>query len=157
MKKNNNVKCVVCGNGYHLCRSCKDKLAIAPYKLVTDTSEHYKVYQVVNAYRSGVYTKEEARKALLNVDMSDKETYLDSVKKILDEICKVEEVKTFRDVRKNSKPIAINKNTSNKISENKVDKKIIEDVKSKNVESDYVEAIIVKNVNKINDADDTEK
>ena len=92
MSKNNNVKCIICGKGYHLCRSCKDKLAVAPYKLLTDTSEHYKVYQVVNAYRGKIYTKEEAREVLKNVDISDKDTYLDSVKKLLDEILEVEKV-----------------------------------------------------------------
>ena len=91
MNKNNNVKCIICGKGYHLCRSCKDKLAIAPYKLLTDTSEHYKVYQVINGYRGKVYTKAEAKEVLKNIDTSDKETYLDSVKKILSEICDTKE------------------------------------------------------------------
>lgn len=102
MNKNNNVKCIICGKGYHLCRSCKDKLAVAPYKLLTDTSEHYKVYQVVNAYRGKVYTKEEAREVLKNIDISDKDTYLDSVKKILDEILEVEKkTNKVEDIDKN--------------------------------------------------------
>lgn len=102
MNKNNNVKCIICGEGYHLCRSCKDKLAVAPYKLLTDTSEHYKVYQVVNAYRGKVYTKEEAREVLKNIDISDKDTYLDSVKKILDEILEVEKkTNMVEDIDKN--------------------------------------------------------
>ena len=103
MNKNNNVKCIICGKGYHLCRSCKDKLAVAPYKLLTDTSEHYKVYQVVNAYRGKVYTKEEAREVLKNIDISDKDTYLDSVKKILDEILEVEKkINKVEDINKNN-------------------------------------------------------
>lgn len=84
--KNNNVKCVVCGKGYHLCMSCRDKIAMTPWKVLTDTSEHYKVYQVVNGYRSGIYTKEIAKNALSNIDISDKDVYLDCVKKVLDEI-----------------------------------------------------------------------
>ena len=103
MNKNNNVKCIICGKGYHVCRSCKDKLAVAPYKLLTDTSEHYKVYQVVNAYRGKVYTKEEAREVLKNIDISDKDTYLDSVKKILDEILEVEKkTNKVEDIDKNN-------------------------------------------------------
>ena len=102
MNKNNNVKCIICGECYHLCRSCKDKLAVAPYKLLTDTSEHYKVYQVINAYRGKVYTKEEAREVLKNIDISDKDTYLDSVKKILDEILEVEKkTNKVEDIDKN--------------------------------------------------------
>lgn len=90
MGKNDNAKCVICGKGYHLCMSCKEKLAIAPYKTLTDTAEHYKVHQVLNGYRCGVYTKEEANKALSNVDLSDRETYIEAVKKLLDEIMPVE-------------------------------------------------------------------
>lgn len=97
MEKNNNVKCVVCGKGYHLCMSCRDKIAMKPWKVLTDTPEHYKVHQVISGYRCGVYTKDEAKTALGNINIKDKNTYLDSVKKILDEILKVEkpiEVKT---------------------------------------------------------------
>lgn len=90
MGKNDNVKCVICGKSYHLCMSCKDKLSMTPWKVLTDTSEHYKVYQIVNGYRGGIYTKQEAKVALSNVDISDKNTYLASVRKILDEILKPE-------------------------------------------------------------------
>lgn len=101
MEKNNNVKCVVCGKGYHLCMSCKDKIAMKPWKVLTDTPEHYKVHQVISGYRGGIYTKDEAKIALENIDIKDKNTYLDSVKKILNEILKVEntvEVKTEKKV-----------------------------------------------------------
>lgn len=101
MEKNNNVKCVVCGKGYHLCMSCKDKIAMKPWKVLTDTPEHYKVHQVISGYRGGIYTKDEAKIALENIDIKDKNTYLDSVKKILNEILKEEktvEVKTEKKV-----------------------------------------------------------
>lgn len=84
--KNNNAKCVICGKDYHLCMSCRDKIASTPWKVLTDTSEHYKVYQVVNGYRGGIYDKDVAKNALSNIDISDRNTYLDCVNKILDEI-----------------------------------------------------------------------
>lgn len=99
MGKNDNVKCVVCGRGYHLCMSCKDKLSMKPWKVLTDTAEHYKVHQIVNGYRGGIYTKDEARVALANVDISDKHTYLYSVRKILNEILK-QDIKVEKKIQK---------------------------------------------------------
>ena len=106
MGKNDNAKCVICGKGYHLCMSCKEKLAIAPYKTLTDTAEHYKVHQVLNGYRCGVYTKEEANKALSNVDLSDRETYIEAVKKLLDEIMSVEVKAEEKVVTEQNKTVA---------------------------------------------------
>lgn len=132
MKKNNNVKCVVCGKGYHLCMSCKDKIAMKPWKVLTDTSEHYKVHQVISGYRGGIYTKDEARVALENIDISDKNTYLDSVKKVLDEILKVEKpvmVKTEKKVVKTVMPKKIQSKVEKKVEETDNDDKENEEVK----------------------------
>lgn len=128
MDKNNNVKCVVCGKGYHLCMSCRDKIAMKPWKVLTDTPEHYKVYQVVNGYRAGIYTKDEAKIALENINIKDKNTYLDSVKKILDEILKVEkpvEVKVEKKFVKTVTPKKLQSKVEGKIVETESDNKEI--------------------------------
>lgn len=122
MEKNNNVKCVVCGKGYHLCMSCRDKISMKPWKVLTDTPEHYKVHQVISGYRGGIYTKDEAKIALENIDIKDKNTYLDSVKKILDEILKVE------------KPVEVK--TEKKFVKTVTSKKVQPKVEEKNEETD---------------------
>lgn len=85
MPKNNAV-CSICGNEYYMCLSCKDIMALHPYKRYTDTAEHYKVYQIIHGYKNGVYTKAEAKAKFGNVDLSDKSTYREHLIKIIDEI-----------------------------------------------------------------------
>lgn len=86
MAEKNNSTCAICGKAYHLCMSCKDKMKLTPWKVLTDTSEHYKIFQVVRGFCTGIYSKEEAKQALKNVDLSDKDTFLESVKNKIDEI-----------------------------------------------------------------------
>lgn len=119
--KNNNAKCVICGKDYHLCMSCRDKIASTPWKVLTDTSEHYKVYQVVNGYRGGIYDKDVAKNALSNIDISDRNTYLDCVNKVLDEI--------LDDVKMNdTKDVVVNKD--DKVLEKQVNVVDTNDVKA---------------------------
>lgn len=85
METKNNVKCSICGKGYYLCKSCEKHKPTA-WKLYTDTSEHYKVFQIVHGVSIGVYTKEEAKKRLVNVDLSDMNTFKPEVKAVLEDI-----------------------------------------------------------------------
>ncbi len=79
----NNAKCSICGNGYYMCRSCKDQLRLSPWKIHTDTSEHFKIFQIVRGYSIGLYTKDEAKNKFENVDLSDLETFLPEVKSVI--------------------------------------------------------------------------
>ena len=64
----NNSNCAICGKPYHLCLSCKDKMQAEPWKKHTDTSEHFKIYQIIRGYNTGIYTKAEASEKLKTVD-----------------------------------------------------------------------------------------
>ena len=83
MADKNNATCAICGKGYYMCASCKDKMSATPWKIHTDTSEHYKVFQIVKAHSLGVYDDNEARMKLKNVDLSDIETFKPEIKKIV--------------------------------------------------------------------------
>jgi len=91
MAEENNAVCAICGRGYHLCLSCKDKMALTPWKKHTDTSEHYKIYQILHGYSTGVYTKDEAREKFESVDLSDFDSLRENIKDIISDIRKVEE------------------------------------------------------------------
>lgn len=82
----NNSVCSVCGKGYHLCVSCKEKIKVQPWKVVTDTSEHYKIFQIIRAYNTGIYTKDEAKEKLSHVDLNDMNTFIKSIKDKINEI-----------------------------------------------------------------------
>ena len=88
MAEKNNATCGICGKGYYACRSCKASISLHPFKLFTDTAEHYKVFQVVRGYSTGVYTKDEARERFKNVDLQDLEDYMPHIKKIIKDILK---------------------------------------------------------------------
>lgn len=90
MAEKNNATCAICGKPYHVCISCKDVVSVNPWKKHTDTSEHYKVYQILHGYSTGVYTKEEAKKKFEAVDMSDLSTFRTGVKKAIEEIMREE-------------------------------------------------------------------
>ena len=88
--KKHNSFCAICGKSYYYCNSCKDTAHLYPYKILTDTSEHYKVFMIIRGYSNGLYTKEETRDKLNNVDISDLETYKENIKDIIKDILKVD-------------------------------------------------------------------
>ena len=81
-----NATCSICGNGYYMCRSCKDMMQNKPWQLHTFTSEHYKIYQTLHGYNTDVYTKEEAKSKFKTIDLSDFDNLRDNIKNIINEI-----------------------------------------------------------------------
>lgn len=81
-----NATCAICGKGYHLCVSCKSMMEVNPWKIHTDTSEHYKIYQIIRGYSVGLYTKAEAKSKLQMVDLSDLNDLRDNIKNIINDI-----------------------------------------------------------------------
>lgn len=65
-----NATCAICGKPYHMCYSCKGNQN-AVWKRHCDTAEHYKIYQLVHGYTTGLYTDAEAAAKLKNIDVSD--------------------------------------------------------------------------------------
>lgn len=88
MAEKNNATCSICDKEYYKCLSCDDQMRISPWKQYTCTSEHYKIFQVVRGFNIGVYTKEEAKEKLQNVDLSDLNSLRSNIKKIIKEILK---------------------------------------------------------------------
>lgn len=88
MENKNNSICSICGKEYYACLSCHDSIRVNPWKIYTDTSEHYKVFQIVRGYNTGVYNKDEAREKLNNVDLSDIDYFRPNIKQIVKDILK---------------------------------------------------------------------
>lgn len=91
MEKNNAV-CKICGKPYYACMSCADSIKAHPWKAFTDTANCYKVFQVVRGFSTGVYTKDEAREKLQNIDLKDIESFRPHIKKIVKDILKEDKV-----------------------------------------------------------------
>ena len=92
MAEKYNATCSICGRPYYKCISCKDTMALNPWKAFCDTAEHYKVHQVIRGFNSGVYTKDEAKNKLNNIDLFDIELFRPNIKQIVDDILKEEEI-----------------------------------------------------------------
>ena len=77
-----NAKCSICGTPYHMCMSCgKDKGLV--WKRFCCCPEHYKIYQLVHGYTTGLYTKAEAKRKLKNIDTSDIDELRPNIREIL--------------------------------------------------------------------------
>lgn len=92
MSEQINAHCTVCGKGYHMCLSCKDKMRMSPWKIHTDSAEHYKIHQIIHGFSTKVYTEDEVRSKLQNVDLSDLETFKPHIKAIIKDILEKEKV-----------------------------------------------------------------
>ena len=86
----NNSVCSICGKEYYACLSCHDSMKNSPWKMFTDTSEHYKVFQIIRGYSTNVYTKEEAKDKFKNVNLDDIESFRPHIKQIIKDILKEE-------------------------------------------------------------------
>ena len=90
MVEKNNATCSICGKGYYACVSCADAMKLHPWKTHTDTAECFKVFQVVKGFNTNLYTKDEAREKLQNVDLKDMDSFRPHIKKIVKDILKEE-------------------------------------------------------------------
>ena len=86
MSEKANHWCIICGNGYHACDSCNEVKTFKPWRSLTDTVEHYKIFCVLKEYNEKFLTKEEAYNALMNLDLSGRESFKDGAKKTINEI-----------------------------------------------------------------------
>lgn len=92
--------------------SCKDRIRLKPWTIYTDTPDCYKIFQIIHGFSTGVYSKEEAKEKLKNIDLTNFETLKDDIKKVIEDILfEFEEVKDVTEVQEveNQKPVEIQK------------------------------------------------
>lgn len=116
MSKEINHWCVVCGRGYHACDSCNETKSFTPWRTLTDSIEHFKIFTVLKDFNNKLISKKEARELLSNVDLSDKDSFKDSAKSVLAEIYKDDVVET-KTTRKKNKVVAETEVTENNTEE----------------------------------------
>ena len=91
---NINHYCVICGKGYHSCDSCSDIKKFRPWQKIADTSNHYKIYQILNDYVYEVISIAKAQELLKKCDISDYKTFKPNIVKTIDKIISFKEQKT---------------------------------------------------------------
>lgn len=90
--------------------SCKSRIRLKPWTIYTDTPDCYKIFQIIHGFSTGVYSKEEAKERLKNIDLTNFETLKDDIKKVIEDIL-FEEIKDVTEVQEveNQKPVEIQK------------------------------------------------
>lgn len=85
INNNINTHCSICNRGYTVCNACKNEKKFKPWRTVTDTIEHYKIYMAIHGY-TVTQNKELAKAELQNCDLSDMESFKDEIKSVIKEI-----------------------------------------------------------------------
>ena len=88
MSNYNNSTCRICGKGYHRC-NCRSE---GSWRKVTDTAEHYQIFCVVRDYNNGIIDANRASSLLEKMDLSEKDSFKESVKDVLTEIASKKKV-----------------------------------------------------------------
>ena len=81
-----NHYCIICGKGYHACDSCAEVKTFQPWRILTDSSEHWKIYMTIKDFNEGIISKDEAAKQLQNCDLTDKKRFKPSAIASIDKI-----------------------------------------------------------------------
>ena len=85
MAEKNNAFCSICGTPYHICNSCLEQKTFKPWRTVTDTVEHYKIFLAIHGY-SISKNKEEAKRELDSCNLSELKTFKPEIKAVIKEI-----------------------------------------------------------------------
>ena len=96
MSEKYNATCAICGKPYKICRTCQEIKSFTPWRTITDTLQHYTLFLVLSEY-SRTKDKAKAKDELLKCDLSEKESFKDSVKNMIDEIMKEDVIKIIED------------------------------------------------------------
>lgn len=83
MADKNNATCSICGSEYYACFSCKEAMNLHPWKLHCCSVGCYKAFQTVRGFSTGVYSKDEFKSKLKNLDLSNLDNYREHIKALI--------------------------------------------------------------------------
>lgn len=138
----NNARCAICGKSYRMCNSCAEQKKLMPWKIVTDTSEHFKIFIALHRYNK-THDIAVAREDLSHCDLQGWEDFVPNIREMISEI--LGDTSLNNSVESSAKVKAIKRTKK---------RNIVNDVTS--VKNDIVPAIIIttddgKNDKNIND------
>ncbi len=118
---NNNINayCSICGKGYKMCNSCVEQKSIKPWRTVTDTIEHYKIYLAIHGYTVSK-DKESAKKELEQCNLSELESFNSEIKSVIKEIMAEPRKNFVSKKEKNTLESKVNETKGIKTKENEI-------------------------------------
>lgn len=107
--------CPICGQEFDGCRTCRQH-DLASWKTVCDTENHFNIFVILHKYNVlKKTTKEQAKKELLECDVTGYETFPKSVKASIEDILgKQEEIKEVKQENKTIQQNQFNKKNAKK-------------------------------------------
>ena len=88
MAEKNNATCSICDSEYYVCLSCQDSMKLHPWKIHCCSPSHFQVFQIIRGVSTGVYTKDEFKSKLKNIDLSDLDSYREHIKTLIEDALK---------------------------------------------------------------------
>lgn len=88
MAEKNNATCSICDSEYYVCLSCQDSMKLHPWKIHCCSPSHFQVFQIIRGLSTGVYTKDEFKSKLKNIDLSDLDSYREHIKTLIEDALK---------------------------------------------------------------------
>lgn len=128
MTKKNNATCSICGGEYHICLSCQDSMKLHPWKIHCCSAVHFQIFQIVRGFSTGVYTKDEAKEKLKNVNLEDLNSFRPHIKKVIEDILEYEATANTTQIAKESVETEV------VAEENIIEDSVAEDVVNGNIE-----------------------
>lgn len=84
-EQNINAHCTICGEGYHICKTCSEVTSFMPWRTVTDSIGHYIIYTAIHGYTISK-DKGKARDELGKCDLSELSKFNPEIQNVISEI-----------------------------------------------------------------------
>lgn len=82
----NTKHCIICGTEYNYCPNCGSSDTYPRWMYAFHSENCVNVWAVINDYKTGVLTKEQAKDELKSLDLSKKDSFAIKYKTVIDEI-----------------------------------------------------------------------
>lgn len=86
MSKTPNSVCAICGKPYYCCNDCKSTKSFTPWRRVTDTMEHYKIFLILKDYTNQAISKQDASEMLQRCNLAGLDTFKEDIRAAIIEI-----------------------------------------------------------------------
>lgn len=85
--------CRICGKKYKVCDRCETARNRTPWRVITDTAEHYQIWIIIRQYKQNLITKEEAKEMLSNIPFQNElDAFIPAIKDTINSIMTEEEI-----------------------------------------------------------------
>ena len=114
MAENFNATCDICGKKYKVCNTCKEVKSFAPWRTITDTMDHYKIFLALSDY-TRTKDKKAAKEDLSHCNLDGLESFNDNIRDTIKDIFSEEIVEEKVAVKKVTKKISTNKTKTSEV------------------------------------------